>query len=86
MAKKETEQKQELSPKEMRRAAHDAKMAEKAAIEDSREEFRKYFVELKRKLSLSAELENVIWLHLKAVGMDKKEKFNEGINHFGYKI
>jgi hypothetical protein len=53
---------------------------------DTREEFRKYFVGLKRKLNLAPELEHVLWLHLKAVGMDKKEKFNEGVQHFGYKI
>jgi hypothetical protein len=53
---------------------------------DSREEFRKYFVGLKRKLNLAPELENVLWLHLKTMGMDKKEKFNEGVEHFGYKI
>jgi hypothetical protein len=53
---------------------------------DSREEFRKYFVGLKRKLNLAPELENVLWLHLKAMGMDKKDKFNEGVMHFGYKI
>ena len=72
--------------KEMRKAAHEAKMAEKAKIEDSREEFRKYFVVLKRKLNLEPELEQVIWLHLKAVGMAQKNKFNEGVTHFGYKI
>jgi hypothetical protein len=53
---------------------------------DSREEFRKYFVGLKRKLNLAPELENVLWLHLKAIGMNKKEKFSEGVEHFGYKI
>ncbi len=71
---------------EMRKAAHEAKMSKKMSIEDSREEFRKYFVGLKRKLNLAPEIEQVIWLHLKAVGMDKKDKFNEGVQHFGYKI
>lgn len=80
------ENKVELTPAEMRKATHDAKLATKGPIEDSREEFRKYFVGLKRKLNLAPELEHVIWLHLKAVGMDKKDKFNEGVTHFGYKI
>ena len=57
-----------------------------AGMEDSREEFRKYFIGLKRKLKLAPELENVIWLHLKTIGMDSKEQFNDGIKHFGYKI
>jgi hypothetical protein len=75
-----------LSGKEMRKAAHEAKMTQVAAIEDSREEFRKYFVALKRQLKLAPELENVIWLHLKAINMDKKDQFNDGVRHFGYKI
>lgn len=54
--------------------------------ENDREEFRKFFIGLKRKLNLESDRENVIWLHLKAIGMDKKEKFNEGVKHFGYKI
>ena len=83
---KEQKQAAELSGKEMRKAAHEAKMAENISFEDSREEFRKYFVELKRKLNLAPEIENVIWLHLKATNMNVKDKFNEGVNHFGYKI
>lgn len=83
MAKQE---KQEMTPAQVRKATHEAKLAKKGAIEDSREEFRKYFVGLKRKLNLAPEIEQVIWLHLKAVGMATKEKFNEGVTHFGYKI
>jgi len=83
---KESKDQTELTGKEIRKAAHDSKVAEMAMIEDSREEFRKYFVGLKRQLNLGPELEHVIWLHLKAVGMAKKEQFGEGIRHFGYKI
>ena len=80
------EEKVEMTPAEMRKAIHEAKLDKKGAIEDSREEFRKYFVGLKRKLNLQPELEQVIWLHLKAMSMATKEKFNEGVTHFGYKI
>lgn len=66
--------------------AKESKLVTSEDMVDSREEFRKYFTVLKRKLKLAPELENVLWLHLKAIGMDKKEKFNEGILHFGYKI
>ena len=83
---KETK-KEELTPAEMRKAAHEARHSKRSAgFGDSREEFRKYFVGLKRKLNLQPELEQVIWLHLKAVNMATKEKFNEGIRHFGYNI
>jgi hypothetical protein len=83
---KRVEEEVEMTPAEMRRAAHEAKMAEVAAVEDSRDEFRKYFIGLKKKLDLAPELENVIWIHLRAIGMDKKDQFNDGIKHFGYKI
>jgi hypothetical protein len=80
------EQKEQLTPAEMRKAAHEAKKAAKKVFQDSREDFRVYFVGLKKKLNLAPEIEQVIWLHLKAVGMATKEKFNEGVRHFGYKI
>ena len=54
--------------------------------EEIKEEFRKYFVKLKRKLKLSSSLENVLWLHCKAAGFAKPESFDKGIRHFGYKI
>ena len=43
--------------------------------EEVREQFRVYFVKLKRKLELDPNLENVLWVHLKASGFNKKELF-----------
>lgn len=54
--------------------------------EEVREEFKKYFIKLKRKLKLDPSLENVIWLHFKSAGFAKKELFDKGIAHFGYKV
>lgn len=82
---KETKE-QEMTPAEMRKAAYEAKMAEEAVAEDSREEFRKYFIALRKKLSLDPDLEDIIWIHLKSIGMNKKDQFNDGVKHFGYKI
>ena len=53
---------------------------------EHREDFRQYFVRLSRKLNLDKYLEEVLWLHLKAIKHDKKELFDDGIKHFGYKI
>ena len=53
---------------------------------DDREDFRKYFLKLSRKLNLEKYLEEVIWIHLKTIKHDNKELFDEGIKHFGYKI
>lgn len=72
--------------REKRRKAWEAKQAADAKKENSREEFRKFFVKIKSKLGLSSEMEQVIWLHFKSAGFDKKDKFEEGIKHFGYKL
>lgn len=53
---------------------------------NERENFRKYFLKLSKKLSLNKSLEEVIWIHLKNIEHDKKELFDKGIKHFGYKI
>lgn len=51
-----------------------------------RQEFKKYFVKLKRKLNLADEMENILWLHCKASGFAEVEKFDKGIENFGYKL
>lgn len=57
-----------------------------ASNANAREDFRKYFLKIKKQLNLDKSLEEVIWLHLKAIKHDKKELFEIGIKHFGYKI
>lgn len=51
-----------------------------------REAFRTYFIQLKRKINLGPELEEIMWLHFKSAGFDDPEKFSDGTRHFGYKI
>lgn len=63
-----------------------AGLSVKKIEENNREEFRKYFTRLKRQLNLSSDLENIMWLHFKASGFDKKSKFEDGVKHFGYKL
>lgn len=77
--------------KRKRKEAHEAKLKAKenakAANEaQTREEFRKFFIKAKKKLKIAADMEGVIWTHIKASGFDKKEKFEDGIKHFGYNI
>lgn len=52
----------------------------------AREQFKEYFVQIKRKLNLPSNIENAVWLHLKAIGCDKPELFKKGIENFGYKL
>lgn len=53
---------------------------------DAREDFRKFFLKINKKLNLNKSLEEVIWIHLKTIQHDKKELFEKGIEHFGYKL
>ena len=71
--------------KEARRQAHEAKVSAETT-ENSRDEFRKYFVKIRKKLELAQDMEGVLWIHLKRRGFNKKEKFAEGIKDFGYKL
>tara|TARA_R100000951_G_scaffold114944_2_gene121453 strand:- start:877 stop:1158 length:282 start_codon:yes stop_codon:yes gene_type:complete len=72
--------------KKKRKAAWEAQQAAENKEENSREEFRKFFVKIRSKLGLSQDMEGVIWTHFKSAGFDKKDKFEEGIKHFGYKL
>ena len=63
-----------------------AGITKKEIEENTRDEFRKYFIQVKRKLKIDSSLEKVIWLHLKASGFAKKELFDKGIEHFGYRL
>ena len=92
MAKKkeedQKEKKQQLSPQELRRANYEAskKLGKIQREEDVREDFKKYFIKLRRKLNLNSQLEEVIWLHLKAIKMASQDKFDDGVRNFGYKV
>ena len=80
-----------MSPEEKLKFARELRLR-KAGLtpevveQNMREEFRKYFVKVKRILNLPSDLEDILWLHLKAIKCDKVEKFNEGLKNFGYKI
>jgi len=94
MTKKKIEKKEEDSKpvdrfaaaREKRRQAHEAKNSTNSGVDKSREEFRKFFIKVKSKLGLEKSMEQVIWTHFKAAGFDKKEKFEDGIKHFGYNL
>lgn len=51
--------------------------------QQKREAFRIFWAQEKSQYAMSADLEEVIWLHLKAMKMDVLEKFTDGIKHFG---
>lgn len=51
-----------------------------------RSEFKKYFDKLKYKTNLKANMEEILWLHLESIKCAQIDKFDEGIENFGYKL
>jgi DNA repair exonuclease SbcCD nuclease subunit len=72
--------------KAKRRLEAEALEASKKATVNEREEFRKFFAKISPKLKLEKSMEEVLWLHLKASGFAEKERFADGICHFGFKL
>lgn len=83
--KNESDQEKIEKARKKRLAIAASKKASKES-DDNREDFRKYFLKLSKKLNLEKYLEDVIWSHLKTIKHDKKELFDKGVQHFGYKI
>ena len=65
------------------RASLNAPKSEQKREQDRREDFRKFWAENKSKYGKDKELEEVLWLHLKAIKQDNSEDFEAGLNHFG---
>lgn len=53
--------------------------------QEKREEFRLFWAMEKYKYGKSKDLEQILWLHLKASKLDNPENFQEGLSHFGLK-
>lgn len=89
MAKKEqkVEASEEMTlaqAKAFRASLHKPKAIE-LTEEEKREEFRKFWATQKSKYGKSRDLEEILWLHLKAVKKASPESFEEGLAHFGLK-
>lgn len=52
---------------------------------ERREAFRVFWAKSKRQYGKAKDLEQILWVHLKAVKMDQPEKFEAGLKHFGLK-
>jgi membrane-anchored protein YejM (alkaline phosphatase superfamily) len=51
--------------------------------QERREAFRLFWAQEKYKYGKPKELENVLWLHLRAIKMDSPESFEKGLQNFG---
>jgi len=52
---------------------------------DNFSKFQEYWATERKAYGRDKDLEEVIWPHLKAIGCDSPEKFEQGIAHFGLK-
>jgi hypothetical protein len=53
--------------------------------DEKREAFRIYWTTQKAKYGKGKSLEKAIWLHLKTIGMNSPEQFEQGLANFGLK-
>lgn len=89
MAKKDKaelkEESGEMSLEEARAYRAALYKPEKAVLseQDKREQFRLFWATEKYKYGKAKNLEQIIWLHLKASKLDEPEKFEAGLKHFG---
>lgn len=84
---KAEEKVEEMSLEEARKFRASLAKPEEKKLEESekREAFRLFWAQEKYKYGKSKDLEQILWLHLKAVKMDEPEKFEDGLSHFGLK-
>lgn len=87
MAKKDAQVNKEMSLEEARKwRASLAKPELSSLTEDQkRESWRLYWAQNKASYGRGKELEEIIWLHLKAIKMDSPSQFEQGAKHFGLK-
>lgn len=85
--RKQAALKEEMSLEEAKAFRASLVKEQPAAISDKekRESFKRFWAENKKYYKRASKLEEVIWLHLKAVKMDHPSKFQEGLKHFGLK-
>ena len=84
MSKEKNSKKDKKTKKEEEKPT--LKLSPKRKEKEEREDFRKFFIKIKKQFNLDKALEEVIWLHLKATGCNVEAKFAEGVKSFGYKI
>ena len=85
MAKTNLDNDSEMSVEEARayRAALASSKAPTKKESDRREDFRKFWAESKSKFGKDKDIEEVLWVHLKAINKDNSADFEAGISHFG---
>jgi hypothetical protein len=86
MAKwKEQQEEMTLEEAKAARAAKHKASPPILADHQKRESFRVYWAQERNKFGKPKNLEEVLWIHLKATKQDSPEQFEAGLKHFGLK-
>lgn len=67
--------------------ARAAKKQQEEEVNDYRSNFSLFWAQNKKAYGMAkdGDIEQILWLHLRAAGFDNPEKFAQGIKHFGLK-
>lgn len=84
---KKQNMKQEMSLDEAKayRASLYKKEDAELSEQEKREQFRLFWAENKYKYGKAKDLEDILWMHIKAVKLNAPEQFEDGLVHFGLK-
>lgn len=52
---------------------------------ERRNSFKLFWAQNRKQFGKKKDLEPILWIHLKAIGSDQPEKFEDGIANFGLK-
>lgn len=85
--KHEKQEEQEMTLAEAKAYRASLYKAEKKelTVEEKKEQFRIFWAQQKHKYGKAKDLEQILWVHLKATKHDEPEKFEAGLAHFGLK-
>lgn len=84
---KKKSQEREMTLQEARayRASLAKPEARKLTEQETREQFRLFWAKEKSKYGKAKDLEEILWIHLKASKHDEPARFDDGLKHFGLK-
>jgi hypothetical protein len=70
---------------EISEAKQEQRQSQSLDEDDTREAFRKYWALNKQSFKQSKDVEEIVWLHLKAIKHNTPDLFEQGVINFGFK-
>jgi hypothetical protein len=85
LAKKDSKKEMSLEEAKAYRASLYRPQSRILSETEKQQQFKLFWAQNRKKYGQPKELEKVLWMHLKKTGNDQIEKFDAGIQHFGFK-